>query len=340
MKRSWGKLIVGLTLSILLVASLAGCGSQQTADNGAKGGAASTANSYPNKPIQLLLVHKAGSSTDIIARTIQPYLSKELGVQVVVQNVPGGGGVEAMDQLKKAKPDGYTLLMSPFPSANLKQVLTPNVDFDVTQFSYVAGVSAGDNNTIAVAADSPYKTYADLVAASKTKNLKIAGSGVATNGQFVSALLQDKANLKFTYVPFEGGPDAINAVLGHQVDATVADIVGTIPLVNSGKLRLLAVTGSQRDPRFKDVPTVAESGSPDVAVNVAVGIIGPTGLPEEISKKLSDAISKAVTNPELVSAGQKAGFTAAFTSGTDLKALSTKLLDMVTAEKATLTKMK
>lgn len=336
MKRSWGKLIAIFTVSILLVTSLAGCGSQQTANNGTK----SEASSYPAKPIQLLIVHKAGSSTDIIARTLQPFLSKELGVQVVVQNVPGGGGVQAMSQLNKEKPDGYTLLMSPFPSANLKQVLTPNVDFDVTKFSYVAGATAGDNNAIAVVADSPIKSFADLVAMSKTKKLKIAGSGVATNGQFASALLQDKGNLKFTYVPFEGGPDAINAVLGKQVDATVADIVGTIPLVNSGKLRLIAVTGNERDRRYKDVPTVAESGMPGVAFNVKVGIVAPPGLPADISKKLADAVSKVVTNPELLSAGEKAGFTASFTSGADMKTLSSQLLDMVTAEKSSLTSMK
>lgn len=335
MKRSWGKMVAVLALCILVVTSLAGCGSKTAADTGAK----SVASDYPNKPIQLILIHKAGSSTDIIARTLQPYLAKELGVQVVVQNVTGGGGTQAMSQLSKGKPDGYTLLMTPFPSATLKQVLSPDVDFDIKNFSYIAGVSAGDNNVIAVTADSPIKTFADFVTAAKTKNLKVAGSGVATNGQFAAALLQDKGNIKFTYVPFEGGPDALNAVLGNHVDATVADIVGTIPLVTAGKLRLLAVTGTQRDRRFKDVPTVAECGLPAVAFDVKVGIMAPPGMPAELSKKLSDAITKVVANPEFVTAGDNVGFTAAYNSGDDVKTTSLKLLDMVTKEKAALTAM-
>lgn len=121
MKRSWGKMVAVLALCILVVTSLVGCGSK-TSDTTAK----SVASDYPNKPIQLILVHKAGSSTDIIARTLQPYLVKELGVQVVVQNVTGGGGTQAMSQLAKGKPDGYTVLMTPFPSATLKQVLSPD----------------------------------------------------------------------------------------------------------------------------------------------------------------------------------------------------------------------
>lgn len=335
MKRPRKKMLAVFTLCILVATSLSGCGNkavEKTSDPGAQ----SAASNYPNKPIELILIHKAGSSTDLIARTLQPYLSKELGVQVVVQNVTGGGGTQAMSQLVKDKPDGYTLLMTPFPSATLKQVLNPDVDFDIKNFSYVAGVSGGDDNTIAVATDSPIKSFEDLVTTAKSKNLKIAGSGIATNGHFAAALLQDVGNIKFTYVPFEGGPASLNAVIGNHVDATIASIVGAIPLVNSGQLRLLAVTGSQRDSRFKDVPTVAELGLPDVAFDVKVGIVAPPELPADISKKLSDAIEKVVTNPEFISAGEKVDFTAVYCNGDDLKSTSLKLIDMVTKQKAAL----
>ncbi len=118
--------------------------------------------------------------------------------------------------------------------------------------------------------DSPIKTIDDFV---KAANLKVSGSGVGTNGHLAAALLKDKAKVPLTYVPFEGGPEAINAVLGKQVDATVASIVGAVPLVDSGKLRLIGVFGSRRDPRYPDVPTFAESGYPDVAFDVEVGIV-------------------------------------------------------------------
>lgn len=297
------------------------------------------AGNYPNKPIQILLIHKAGSSTDTIARTLQIFLSKELGVNVVIQNLPGGGGTQAMYELQKAKPDGYTLLMTPFPSATLKQVLTPNAGFDVRDFTYVAGVSSGDNNTLAVSASSNLKTIKDFIEAGKTRKLKISGSGMNTNGHLIAGLLLDYAKLNFTYVPFEGGPEAITAVLGNHVDATVADIVGAVPLVNSGKLRLVAVAGSKRDRRFPDVPTFAESGYPDIAVDNVVGIIGPKDLPAAIVDKLSDALKKVTANTEFIDAGAKTGFTVAFTNSEDLNAISLKLLDTVIAEKDVLVQM-
>jgi len=297
------------------------------------------AGNYPSKPIQILLIHKAGSSTDTIARTMQIFLSKELGVNVIIQNLPGGGGTQAMYELQKAKPDGYTLLMTPFPSATLKQVLTPNAGFDVRDFTYIAGVSSGDNNTLAVSANSNLKTLKDFVEAGKTKKLKISGSGMNTNGHLIAGLLLDYAKINFTYVPFEGGPEAITAVLGNHVDATVADIVGAIPLVNSGKLRLVAVAGSKRDRRFPDVPTMAESGYPDISVDNVVGIIGPKDMPAAIVDKLSDALKKVTANQEFIGAGEKAGFSVAFTSSDDLKAISLKLLDLVIAEKDVLVQM-
>ena len=139
-----------IIMSVLLLIAFAGCGGQSdttgdTQDSQDTQTAGQT--DFPTKPIQLLCVHKAGASTDIIARTLQSYLSNEFGQQVVVQNVTGGGGLEAMSQLNKADPDGYTLLITPFPSGILKQVIGSDVDFDLKNFTFVMGVSANDNNS-------------------------------------------------------------------------------------------------------------------------------------------------------------------------------------------------
>ena len=187
---------------------------------------------------------------------------------------------------------------------------------------------------VAVPVDSPIQTIDDFM---KASNLKISGSGVGTNGHLASALLKDKAGVSLTYIPFEGGPEAINAVLGKQVDATVANIVGAVPLAESGQLRLVGVFGTERDSRFPDVPTFAESGYPDVAFDVEVGIVGPPNMPEDVLKVLRDGISKVVNDPEVATVAVKAGFNAVEVPADKLKADVLKQFEQVEAEKAVLT---
>lgn len=320
MRKSFWKSSVVFVLACLMFVPLVGCSTKSVSN-------------YPNKPIQLLCIHKPGASTDIVARTLQPYLSSQLGQQVVVQNVTGGGGLEAMAQLNKADPDGYTLLITPFPSAVIKQVINKDAGFDLMGFTFIEGVTAKDNNVLAVATDSSIKTIDDLT---KASDLKISGSGVGTNGQLAAALLKDKGKVNLTYVPFEGGPEAINAVLGKQVDATVANIVGVAPLVSAGKMRIVGTFGPERDARYPDAPTFAESGMPGVSFESETGIVGPPNMPADVLKVLRDAISKVVNNTDVQSVGTKVGITVMEISADKLKADAAKQFDLVTAEKSIL----
>lgn len=341
MQKLFHKFFAFVAAGLVIGTAFVGCSSNGGASSAAPSSTASEAGSetsapatdYPTKPIQLLCIHKAGASTDIIARTLQPYLSQQLGQQVVVQNITGGGGLQAMSQVNKADPDGYTLLISPFPSAVIKQVINDNVDFDLEKFTFVSGVSAKDNNVLAVAADSPIKTIDDF---KNTPNLKVSGSGVGTNGQLAAALLKDKGHVNLTYVPFEGGPEAINAVLGKQVDATVADIVGVIPLVTQGKMRIVGTFGSQRDSRYPDVPTFVESNMPGVAFDTEVGIAGPPNMSQDIVKVIQDAVHKVISDPTVQSSAEKAGFSAVETDSETLRTDAIKQFELVTSEKSIL----
>lgn len=309
-----------------VMAVMTGCGSTTT-------GSGSSGNvKYPTKPITVYIPHAAGGSTDIIARALQPYLQKTIGGTIVIQNVEGGGGNQSYEQLYKAKPDGYTLEVAPFPSAILGEMVK-DASFKSMDFTFVSQIVGNDFNGIFVRYDSPYKDLKSLLDDAKTKKITMAGSGVGTNSDMARALAEKASGVKFDYVPFDGGTQAAIAVAGGQTVCGFGNMVALKQLQDQKKIRILAAFGAQRQPNFPDVPTAGEAGLQNAAMDVNVGIIGPPNMPADIVKKINDAVQKATSDPDFVNKAKKIGSYVSFENSSDFKTVVQKIYDQASSVK-------
>lgn len=304
-------LLVAATLIVSLVLSACGGsnpGSQS--DGGAKSDTSSkpaATSNYPSKPIKLVITHRAGGSTDAIARLVQPYLSKYLnGNPVVVENMEGAGGNISRAHVYNAEPDGYTLLVSQFPSMMIGE-LVQNGNFKTLEMTPVYQITGNQAQMIVVPGDHAAKTFKDLTEASKKKKISLAGPGLGSNGHLAFGLFR-RAGVEADYVPFNSGPESLTAVAGKQTDAATADAVSMSTLVKEGKIRILATSGTARDPLFPDVPTLIELGHQGLGFDISIGVIGPAKLPPDVLKVLEDAFSKALKDPDFTGKAKNANF--------------------------------
>ncbi|MGK6311039.1 tripartite tricarboxylate transporter substrate binding protein [Variovorax sp. DT-64] len=258
------------------------------------------AGGYPERPVTFICPWPAGGTADVTMRALCTAAAKELGQSVVVDNKAGASGMIGLKALASAKPDGYTIGQIPISVTRFSQLGMVQVD-PLKDLSYIARVS-GQTFGIAVRAEAPWKTLKDLVADAKANPDKItygtAGLGGATHvgmEEFAMA-----AGVKFNAIPFKGGSEALQALMGGHVDV-LADSSSWAPHVKSGKLRLLATWGEQRTAEFKDAPTLKEAGY-NVVVDAPNGIGAPKGLPADIAARLRAAFKVAATSPEFTAA--------------------------------------
>ncbi len=255
---------------------------------------------YPSKPIHILVGYPPGGPVDTLARGIGQKLSDALGQQVVVENVPGATGMIANQRLAKSPADGYTLLMAANPmsiQATIKKSLPYDTLRDFTPIAYV-----GDSPyLLVVPPTSPARTVAELVSLVKASPAKMsygsAGGGSANH--LAGELMKTMAKLDINHVAYKGAAPAEVDVMGGHV-AYIFDAFTTgLKLVQSGKLRGLAVTTETRSPAAPDVPTMAESGFPGFAVQAWYGLIGPGNMPPEVVRRLNEEVNKAIAAPDL-----------------------------------------
>ena len=294
-----------------------------------------SASKYPANPVVVLVGHKAGGSTDIIARALQPYFQKALGGTVVVENVEGGGGNTALAQLYKAKPDGYTIGLFPFPSAPLGE-LAKNGRFKVKEFTYLYNITGGDYNAFFVKYDSPYKDLKSLVNDAKRKKITLSGSGIGTNSHMALKLLEKASGAKFEYVSFDSGTEGAISVAGGHTVSGIGNIISLKQLANEKKIRILACFGEKRHPNFPDIPTSLEAGFNNTAMDVMVGMIAPPKLPAELQKVLADALARAVNDPGFKSVAQSQGSNVVPMGPEEFKKQAFKIYDQADAIKADL----
>jgi tripartite-type tricarboxylate transporter receptor subunit TctC len=269
-------------------------------------GMAAPKSDYPKSAIHIVVPQAAGGSTDMVARTVQPFLVKYIGGSVVIDNVTGGGGKIGISQVYRAKPDGYRLLLGVFPAWILTQKLDKSADYDILKMIPLYNISGNDYNSVAVPYDSPITNIKQFVETSAKKSLKVAGSGLGTNSYLSYVLLKDKVGAKIDYVPYNSGSDAALAVVGGHVDACVGSIISFKPLSDQNKLRVIATLGPERADLYPDVPTLVESGYKEASFNIILGLMAPPGLPKAITTKLETALDKAVNDPAFREAAQKA----------------------------------
>lgn len=261
---------------------------------------AAAAQSFPSKPVKLVVPFTAGSGTDIIARTIGDAMSKSMGQPVVVENKPGAGGTIGAAQVAKSEPDGYTLLIHSSGHA-LNPAIYPSLPYDTLKDLTGITPLAALPNVLVVSPTRGWKSVADMVGAAKAKpgqlNYASAGQGSATHMNAEKFKL--RAGIDAQHVPFKGTPEAITDIIGGRNDWFFAPLSSALPLIKDGKLQALAVSTAARSPALPDVPTTVEAGVAGSDYTFWVGMIAPAATPPAVVKRLHEEVQKALAQPDV-----------------------------------------
>lgn len=261
---------------------------------------AAAAQSYPGKPIKLVVPFTAGSGTDIIARTVGDAMSKSMGQPVVIENKPGAGGTIGAAQVAKSEADGYTLLIHSSGHA-LNPAIYPSLPYDTLKDLTGITPLAALPNVLVVSPARGWKSVADMVGAAKAKpgqlNYASAGQGSATHMNAEKFKL--RAGIDAQHVPFKGTPEAITDIIGGRNDWFFAPLSSALPLIKDGKLQALAVSTSARSPALPDVPTTVEAGVAGSDYTFWVGMIAPAATPPAVIKRLHEEVQKALAQPDV-----------------------------------------
>jgi tripartite-type tricarboxylate transporter receptor subunit TctC len=262
--------------------------------------AAAHAQSYPTKPIRIIVPQSPGASTDLTARMIGAKLSATFGQPVIVDNRPGAGSIIGTDLVAKAAPDGYTLLVVA-SSITLNPTLHKNLPFDpIRDLAPITQISAFPN-LLTVHPSLPVKTVKDLIALAKAKpgSINYGSSGTATGTHLSAELFKYMTGIDMVHVPYKGGGPAVQALLGGQVQLNVATIVSVLPHLKTGKLRGIAVTTAKRSPAAPEIPTIAESGVPGYDHTPWNGFLAPAKTPRAVIGKLNEETARILQTPEV-----------------------------------------
>ena len=258
------------------------------------------AQGYPTRPIRLVVPFGTGGGTDILARIVEPLVSKALGQPLVIDNRAGGGSSIGMDVVAKAAPDGYTLVMTD-TSIAVNPSLRPLPYDTISDFVPVSLLATAP--VILVAHPSvTAKTLQEFVALAKQKpgELNYASGGIGASTHLGGELLKFVAGIDMKHVPYKGTGPAMNDLVGGHVQVMFSGISSARPYLDAGTLRALAVTGDVRNAAVPDVPTFAEAGLPGVTASTYWGVLAPKGTPKEIVERLSAEFAKAVRDPDVV----------------------------------------
>jgi tripartite-type tricarboxylate transporter receptor subunit TctC len=260
-----------------------------------------SAQSYPSKPITMIVVFAAGGPSDTLARLVSDHVGRQFGQQLVVENVAGAGGTTGTERAARAAPDGYTILThhSGFTAA---PALYSNLKFDAkTAFEPMGLINTGPMVMLS-RKELETKTLTELVAWIKEKGDKatIAFAGVGSNSYVCATVLQQLIGVKLAMVPYRGTGPAMSDLVGGQIDLLCDQATTAVPQIQAGTVKAYAVTSSQRLGSLKDVPSNREAGLPDLEVTIWNGAYAPKGTPQEVIDKWNAAIDKFVSDPAVV----------------------------------------
>jgi tripartite-type tricarboxylate transporter receptor subunit TctC len=254
---------------------------------------------YPEKPIRVVVPFPAGVTTDVVARAVTEAVGVRLGQPIIVENKAGADGTIGVMDVKRAAPDGYTLLMAtngPLSAMpNLKQNPPYDVVKDFTPVSDIARLTFA----VYVAADVPAKTLREFIDLAKANPGKFNYASGNLTGQLSFAHIAMTSGLDMAHIPYKGETNAMNDILGGRVEAIIATLGTGIPQVKAGKLRMLAVISKDRVAALPEVPTIEEAGFPAFPIQSWVGMFGPAGMPAEVVDKINVAVTDALNDPEV-----------------------------------------
>ena len=270
------------------------------------------AQTWPERPIRLVVPFAPGSAADTLSRLVATTMAEQLGQPFVVENKAGAGGTIGMVEIARAAPDGYTLGVAAQGTMVNNQVLYAKPGYDsLKDFAFI-GQFADVQNLVVVADKSPFNTIGDLLAAIKAKpadTFRYSSSGAGTSHHIAGATLAQYVNKPLLHVPYTGAPQGMAAILSGDVDMGLYNLPAAMGLVKSGKLKPLAVTGPTRTALLPQIPTLAESGLAGYSVTLWWGLVGPAQLPPALVERLHGELNKAMSRPDIRQRLTDQGFT-------------------------------
>jgi tripartite-type tricarboxylate transporter receptor subunit TctC len=280
------------------------------------------AQTYPNRPIQLIIPIPAGGGGDVSGRLLAEEMIKLLGQQIVVVNKPGASDSLGTDQLAKSKKDGYTLGYCSSAAMVFARVTSPEiVPYDPIKDFEPLGGHTFFPLSVSVQASSPWKTFNELIDYAKKNpgKLRVSTAGVGSTANFDVEITQALTGAEFTHVPFKGGEAVVTALLGGHVELSYDIVAKHVPHVESGKMRMLLVT--RKVPFLPNIPTITELGYKRDLLTGWYGIFAPAGIPENVKKTLTTAVEKAVKQPEIKAKIEKMGYVVEYKTPEEQKKL-------------------
>lgn len=270
---------------------------------------AAVAQAWPDKPLRFVMSAPAGSSIDVLGRTIADKLKDRLGQPVVVENKPAAGGTVAVEDIAKAAPDGYTMVLAFNGPLSITPLLR-KLPYDVQKDLAPVITTSSQPNVLAVNAQLPAKTVGELVAYAKANpgKLNYASVGPGSSSHLNGELLKSLAGIDIVHIPFNGSPPAVTSTVQGETQMIFAVMQPLQPQIQAGKLRALAVTSAKRFPLLPDLPTVAESGYPKFESLAWNGVLVPAGTPRPVIARLNSEMNAILKLPDVVQKMNAAGF--------------------------------
>jgi tripartite-type tricarboxylate transporter receptor subunit TctC len=257
---------------------------------------------YPAKPVRMVVPFPAGGPTDIVGRTIGQKLNEALGQPVIIDNRAGAGGVIGTEQVAKAPPDGYTILLGSISGLAVAMSLLPNRGYDSLRDFAPVTQAVTVTNILVVHPSLPVRNVRDLLALARTRPSKLnyASSGSGTVTHLAGELFKTLGHVDIVHVPFKGGAPALTALMSGEVEMSYENSLIVVPHIRAGRLRALAVTGGQRSKLMPELPTIAESGLPGYNASGWYGFVVPAAVPKDIVARLSADITRILRMPDVI----------------------------------------
>jgi tripartite-type tricarboxylate transporter receptor subunit TctC len=257
------------------------------------------AQAYPSQPIRVVVGFAPGGGADVVARLMQPGLTKELGQPIIIDNKPGAGGNIAAQFVERAQPDGYTIMMGTIAALAINPAIYGSkLGFDPEKGLAPITNAVDSSNVLVVPASSKFTRVSELIEAAKSRELTCGISGIGTAGHLAGVMFASLTGTKLLQVPYKSGGQLMTALLGGEVDLAFSSGVTAVPQINAGKLRALAVTTERRTALLPDVQTLQEAGVAGFSSNNWYGLVAPAGTPAAIINRLNAACVKVLTDPE------------------------------------------
>ena len=270
--------------------------------------ATAQAQSYPTKPVKLVLPYSPGGIIDYVGRTVAQHLGEAIGQPVVAENRPGAGGIAGTDTVARSAPDGYTLVLMD-PAIVINPTLQPSVPYDLfKQLQTVAMISTSPE-VVVVAPQLPVNNVADLIAYGKANpgKMNFGSAGIGTTPHLAAELFKLRTGVDATHVPYRSIGQSYPDMMANKIQFSFSSIAGALPFTSDNRVRAIATTGLKRSPVYPDQPTMDEAGLKGFEVDLWLGIFAPAGLPADVLAKLNGGLNTILQKAEVKTALAKVG---------------------------------